>query len=96
MSESTIAVTAASGHLGRLVVEALLAQGLPPTKIVALVRDPEKVADFASKGVQVRRADYAQPETLAAAFAGVERRRLINRPTTTLAEAVASALKKKS
>lgn len=78
MSESLIAVTGASGHLGRLVVEALLAQGLPPTKIVALVRDPEKVADFAAQGVQVRRADYAQPEMLAAAFLGIERLLLVS------------------
>lgn len=78
MSESLIAVTGASGHLGRLVVEALLAQGLPATKIVAIVRDPEKVADFASQGVQVRRADYAQQETLGAAFLGVERLLLVS------------------
>ena len=77
-SESIIAVTGASGHLGRLVEEALLAQNLPANKIVALARDPQKVADFTSRGVQVRRADYAQPETLEAAFKGVERLLLIS------------------
>lgn len=60
-SESLIAVTGASGHLGRLVIEALLAQNLPANRIVAIVRDPQKVANFASRGVQVRRADYTQP-----------------------------------
>jgi len=77
-SESLIAVTGGSGHLGRLVVEALLAQNLPANRIVALVRDPQKVADFASRGVQVRRADYTQPETLEAAFEGVERLLLVS------------------
>lgn len=77
-SESIIAVTGASGHLGRLIVEALLARNLPANRIVAVVRDPQKIADFASRGVQVRRADYAQPETLEAAFKGVERLLLIS------------------
>lgn len=78
MSERLIAVTGASGHLGRLVIEALLDQGLLPTRIVATVRDPAKVADLASQGVQVRRADYAQQETLDAAFAGIERLLLVS------------------
>ncbi len=49
--ESLIAVTGASGHLGRLVIEALLAQNLPANRIVAVVRDPQKIADFAARGV---------------------------------------------
>ena len=72
-SESLIGVTGVSGHLGRLVIEALLAQNLPADKIVAVVRDPQKIADFASRGVQVRRADYTHPETLDAAMTGVTR-----------------------
>ncbi len=78
MQEPLIAVTGASGHLGRLVVEDLLRQNFPATNIVAVVRDPQKVADLAARGVQVRRADYAQPETLDAAFAGVEHLLLIS------------------
>ena len=72
-SESLIAVTGASGHLGRLVIETLLAQNLPANRIVALVRDQQNAADFASRGVQVRRADYTHPETLDAAMTGVTR-----------------------
>lgn len=75
---SLIAVTGASGHLGRLVIESLLAKGLPAAKIVAIVRDPEKVADFAAQGVQVRRADYERQETLDEAFAGVGRLLLVS------------------
>jgi NAD(P)H dehydrogenase (quinone) len=73
-----IAVTGASGALGRLAVEALLERGVPADTVVAVVRSPEKVADLAAKGVQVRHGDYSQPETLAAALAGVERLLLVS------------------
>lgn len=77
-SESKIAVTGASGHLGRLVVETLLAGNTPANRIVALVRDPQKVSDFAARGVEVRRADYTQKDSLEAAFKGVERLLLVS------------------
>lgn len=68
----TIAVTAASGHLGRLVVEQLLLTQ-DPGDLVAVVRDPAKVADLADRGLTVRAADYADGTALRAAFAGVDR-----------------------
>ncbi|MFC7880220.1 SDR family oxidoreductase [Isoptericola sp. NPDC057391] len=71
----TIAVTGTSGHLGRLVVESLLARGAAPADVVALARSTEKVADLAAPdgpGVVVREADYDRPETLASALDGVE------------------------
>lgn len=71
------AVTGASGQLGRLVVEALLGK-VAARDIVALVRNPESVADFAAKGVVVRVFDYDAPETLAPALAGVTRLLLIS------------------
>ena len=67
-----IAVTGATGHLGRLVVENLLERGVAPGRIAALVRSPEKAADLAARGVQVRQADYARPDTLVPALQGVE------------------------
>ena len=76
--ESLIAVTGATGHLGRLVVEALLARGVPAGRVVAAVRDTEKAAGFASRGVRVRQADYSRPETLDAAFQGVGRLLLVS------------------
>lgn len=72
-----IAVTGATGKLGRLVIEQLL-QKLPPSQIVAAVRSPEKAADLAQKGVLVREADYSKPETLDRAFADVEKVLLIS------------------
>lgn len=70
----TIAVTGATGQLGRRVVEALKSRA-PASDIVALARDPAKAADL---GVTVRAADYAQPETLAVALAGVDTLLLIS------------------
>lgn len=71
----TVAVTGASGQLGRLVVAALLAAGEQP---VAIVRDPAKVADLAERGVLVRQASYDDPAALDAALAGVDRVLLVS------------------
>ncbi|MCC2954344.1 SDR family oxidoreductase [Massilia sp. IC2-477] len=67
-----IGITGANGHLGRLVIEQLLAQ-IPAAQIVAVVRSPEKAADLAGKGVQVRFGDYNEPQSLDAAFAGLSK-----------------------
>ena len=72
-----IMVTGASGQLGRLVIAALLKK-LPANDIGVAVRSPEKVADLAALGVQVRLADYDKPETLVSAFTGVEKLLLIS------------------
>ena len=72
-----IAVTGASGKFGRLVVEELLKK-LPAKEVTAAVRNPAKVSDLATRGVQVRQADYNKPETLPAAFAGTEKLLLIS------------------
>ena len=72
-----IAVTGASGNLGSLVLDALL-ERVPPTRLVAIARSPEKAGRFASRGVLVRRGDYTVPETLASALAGVTRLLLVS------------------
>lgn len=64
----TIAITGATGQLGRLVIEKLKARGAAGD-IIALARDPAKAADL---GVSVRAGDYAQPAALKAALAGVD------------------------
>ncbi len=66
-----IAVTGATGKLGRLVIAGLL-EKVPASEIIAAVRTPEKAADFAALGVQVREADYDKPATLASALAGAD------------------------
>jgi len=55
-----IAVTGATGHLGRLVIAAMLKR-VPASSIVAVVRNVEKAKDSAALGVHVRRADYNEP-----------------------------------
>lgn len=72
-----ITVTAATGHYGRLVIDELLNRGVPADGIVAAVRDPQKAADLAERGVQVREADYDRPDTLVSAFAGASKLLLI-------------------
>lgn len=68
---TTIGVTGITGHLGRLVVEQLLAHGTGQT-IVGIARTPERAGDLAAQGVDVREGDYSRPETLPAALAGVD------------------------
>lgn len=72
-----IAVTGATGQLGRRVMESLL-QRVPANGIVAAVRNPDKAADLAARGVAVREADYTRPETLEKAFAGIDKLLLIS------------------
>ncbi|TMV15347.1 SDR family oxidoreductase [Arenibacterium halophilum] len=70
----TIAITGATGQLGRLVVEKLRERA-PDTPVVALARSPEKADDL---GTEVRPFDYDKVETLAPALAGVETLLLIS------------------
>ncbi|TDT98529.1 NAD(P)H dehydrogenase (quinone) [Streptomyces sp. 846.5] len=72
-----IVVTGATGLLGRLVVEGLLEQ-VPADQVAVLVRSPEKAADLAARGVEVRTADYSRPETLDGAFAAGDKVLLIS------------------
>ena len=72
-----IAITGATGQLGRLVTLHLL-KTVPAGQLVAIVRDPAKAADLAERGVIVRNADYGDRASLEAAFAGVERVLLVS------------------
>ena len=60
-------VTAATGHLGTLVIDELL-QRVPAEQVVAVARNAEKAAPIADRGVEVRIADYNDPAALAKAF----------------------------
>lgn len=63
-----IAVTGATGQLGSLIIEHLVARGAA-SDLVALARNPGKGADL---GVPVRLFDYSRPETLAPALEGID------------------------
>ncbi|MFF9685294.1 NAD(P)H-binding protein [Streptomyces sp. NPDC014623] len=73
----SIVVTGATGALGRLVVERLLAT-VPAHQVVAVVRDKEKAAPLAARGVELRIADYDRPGTLAGAFRAGDRVLLVS------------------
>ena len=77
----TYAVTGATGRLGRLVIEQLLDSGVPAAEIAAIVRSPEKAADLAARGVEIRKATYDDPSTLPGAVAGVRRLLLVSGDT---------------
>ncbi|MFM0730500.1 SDR family oxidoreductase [Paraburkholderia sediminicola] len=67
----TIFVTGASGQLGQLVIRHLLARGVTHNRIIAGTRSPEKLAGLAASGIEVRKADFEDPEGLTEAFKGV-------------------------
>jgi len=73
----SIVVTGATGHLGRHVVEQLL-EKVPADQITAVVRTPEKAADFADRGVKIVVADYNTPETFDTVFAAGDKVLLIS------------------
>jgi NAD(P)H dehydrogenase (quinone) len=65
-------VTGANGKLGRKVVETLL-KSVPASRLAVSVRHPEKAEDLRARGVDVRQGDFDRPESLDAAFAGIDR-----------------------
>lgn len=73
----SIVVTGATGELGRLVIDQLLAT-VPAASVAAVVRDKEKAAGLAARGVELRIADYNHPETLAEAFRAGDRVLLVS------------------
>ena len=70
-------VTGASGQLGALAVDELLAKA-PAAEVGALVRRAEAAAPLEAKGVTVRVASYDDPAALNAALDGVERLLLVS------------------
>ena len=76
----TIGITGGSGALGRLTAELVLKQ-VDPSEVVLTTRSPASLADFADRGVTVRAADFNQPESLATAFAGIDRLLLVSTDT---------------
>lgn len=72
-----ILVTGAGGQLGGLVVDTLL-RTVPAARISVTVRDQDAAARFTARELQAHVADYTRPETLDAAFEGIDRLLLIS------------------
>lgn len=66
--QERILVTGASGQLGQLVLQRLIDRG--HSNLIATTRTPDKLGEFSQKGVDVRYADFNEPTSLDAAFAG--------------------------
>jgi NAD(P)H dehydrogenase (quinone) len=79
MNHAPLLVTGAAGQLGRRVIELLLERNAGP--IVAATRAPDRLAELAARGVEVRRADFDEPASLSAAFQGANRALLISTDT---------------
>ena len=72
-----IAITGATGQLGRLVIEQLL-KTVPANQIVAIVRNPAKAEALSQQGIVVRQGDYTDQAALTTALKGVEKLLLIS------------------
>ncbi|GAB1796869.1 SDR family oxidoreductase [Priestia megaterium] len=70
-------VTGATGRLGTKVVDTLL-KTVPANQLAVSVRNPEKAEGLRVQGVDVRQGDFDRPETLDAAFKGIDRLLLIS------------------
>ncbi|MCG5463821.1 NAD(P)H-binding protein [Micromonospora sp. MED01] len=65
-------VTGATGQLGSQIVDRLLDR-LPPDAVGVSVRDVDRAAGLAERGVRVRAGDFTDPATLEHAFAGADK-----------------------
>lgn len=70
-------VTGATGKLGSKIVEKIL-ETIPASQLVVSVRNPEKAKHLSERGVEVRHGDFDLPETMGAAFTGIDRLLIIS------------------
>jgi NAD(P)H dehydrogenase (quinone) len=73
-----IIVSGASGNLGGLTVDELLARGVPANRLILVSRTPDELKKYADQGASVRFGDFTRPESLPAAYAGGDRMLLIS------------------
>jgi len=73
-------VTGITGHVGGATARGLLAKG---KQVRALVRDPQKAAPWADKGVELVQGDWNDAASIAAALKGVEGAYIMMPPTQT-------------
>jgi NAD(P)H dehydrogenase (quinone) len=80
IAQDKLIVSGASGQLGALVIDALLARKVDPKNLILVSRTPETAAlkRYAARGASVRYGDFTQPESLRAAFAGGTKMLLIS------------------
>lgn len=69
LRDRTIAVTGATGFLGRYIVDVLLRRG---ARVIGVVRNPQRVPELQRRGVEMRRADLADLGALVDGFRGAD------------------------
>jgi nucleoside-diphosphate-sugar epimerase len=69
LNGTTIAVTGATGFLGRYIVDTLLKRG---AHVIGVVRNPERVPELKARGVELRAADLADRDRLLTGFHGAD------------------------
>jgi nucleoside-diphosphate-sugar epimerase len=69
LARSTVAVTGATGFVGRYLVRVLLERG---AHVVAVVRNPDKVPSLRRDGIELRKADLEDSDALTRAFRGAD------------------------
>ena len=78
MDDDVIIVSGASGQLGGVAVQELLARGVAPENLILVSRTPELLDEYARMGASTRFGDFSQPESLSAAYEGGDRLLLIS------------------
>ena len=79
MSDRKLLITGASGKLGQQVIEYLLNDfNIPANQLIATTRNAASLSELADKGIDVREADFSNPASLEAAFAGADNLLLIS------------------
>jgi NAD(P)H dehydrogenase (quinone) len=77
-AQDRIIVSGASGNLGGLTVEALLARGVPADRLILVSRTTEELEKYGALGASLRFGDFTKPESLPAAYQGGSRMLLIS------------------
>jgi NAD(P)H dehydrogenase (quinone) len=79
-AQDKIIISGASGQLGSLVIEELLARGVAPENLILVSRTPNTahLQSYAARGASVRYGDFTQPESLDEAYRGGTRMLLIS------------------
>lgn len=69
LNGATVAVTGATGFLGRYIVDTLLKRG---AQVIGVVRNPDRVPELKTRGVELRQADLSDRDRLLSSFHGVD------------------------
>jgi len=80
LAQDKIIVSGASGQLGSLVIDELLARKVAPENLILVSRTPntDHLQAYAARGASVRFGDFSEPQSLDAAYEGGTRMLLIS------------------